>query len=148
MLHAQNREFNSEFGRGTTTAVAAIFSLVAASVLAFVIAPASVFATSRAERSNHRIRVPSAAAAANAVKPMSFPLPFAPIDVDRTDDTAAASACTAAPNDCSLRGAVAFANAAGGFVVFVGAVRSGRNLAFLASGLLLGLTTAASTARR
>jgi len=41
---------------------------------------------------------------------MSFPLPFAPIDVDRTDDTAAASACTALPNDCSLRGAVAFAN--------------------------------------
>ncbi len=33
------------------------------------------------------------------------------ITVDRTDDTAAASACTAAANDCSLRGAVAFANA-------------------------------------
>ena len=32
------------------------------------------------------------------------------IDVDRTDDAAAASACTAAPNDCSLRGAIAFAN--------------------------------------
>ena len=35
----------------------------------------------------------------------------ATITVDRTDDTAAASACTAAPNDCSLRGAVVFANA-------------------------------------
>src|SRR3954452_14110206 len=34
------------------------------------------------------------------------------ITVDRTDDTAAAgSACTAAANDCSLRGAVLFANA-------------------------------------
>ena len=32
------------------------------------------------------------------------------IDVDRTDDTAAAFACTALPNDCSLRGAIAFAN--------------------------------------
>ncbi len=32
------------------------------------------------------------------------------ITVDRTDDTAAASACTGAANDCSLRGAVAFAN--------------------------------------
>lgn len=32
-------------------------------------------------------------------------------DVDRTDDTAAASACTAAPNDCSLRGAIIAANA-------------------------------------
>jgi hypothetical protein len=35
---------------------------------------------------------------------------FAAITVDRTDDVAAASACTAAANDCSLRGAVAFAN--------------------------------------
>jgi hypothetical protein len=64
---------------------------------------------SRAVRRNHRIRVPAPAVAAKALKP-SFPVPFAPIDVDRTDDTAAASACTAAPNDCSLRGAVAFAN--------------------------------------
>lgn len=33
------------------------------------------------------------------------------LDVDRTDDTAAATACTAAANDCSLRGAVIAANA-------------------------------------
>jgi len=33
------------------------------------------------------------------------------LSVDRTDDTAAASACTAAANDCSLRGAVIRANA-------------------------------------
>ena len=32
-------------------------------------------------------------------------------DVDRTDDTAGATACTAAPNDCSLRGAIIAANA-------------------------------------
>jgi HYR domain len=32
------------------------------------------------------------------------------LTVDRTDDTAAATACTAAPNDCSLRGAVIAAN--------------------------------------
>ncbi|HEX7312568.1 MAG TPA: choice-of-anchor Q domain-containing protein [Pyrinomonadaceae bacterium] len=38
-------------------------------------------------------------------------LPFATtLDVDRTDDTAAATACTAAPNDCSLRGAIIAAN--------------------------------------
>ena len=36
--------------------------------------------------------------------------PLATITVDRTDDVAGAAACTAAPNDCSLRGAVAFAN--------------------------------------
>ncbi len=33
------------------------------------------------------------------------------LTVDRADDTAAATACTAAPNDCSLRGAVIAANA-------------------------------------
>jgi predicted outer membrane repeat protein len=37
-------------------------------------------------------------------------LPTAIITVDRTDDTAAASACTAGGNDCSLRGAFQFAN--------------------------------------
>jgi hypothetical protein len=31
-------------------------------------------------------------------------------DVDRNDDTAAATACTVAPNDCSLRGAIIAAN--------------------------------------
>ena len=41
----------------------------------------------------------------------------APINVDRTDDTAAASACTANANDCSLRGAFAFANANSGTVI-------------------------------
>src|SRR6185369_1026551 len=48
-----------------------------------------------------------------------FPLLFASIDVDRTDDAAAASACTAAPNDCSLRGAVAFANLNAGTTINV-----------------------------
>src|SRR5215213_2230160 len=33
------------------------------------------------------------------------------LTVDRTDDTAAATVCTAAPNDCSLRGAIIAANA-------------------------------------
>ena len=37
------------------------------------------------------------------------PLPAA-FDVDRTDDSAAATACTIAPNDCSLRGAIIAAN--------------------------------------
>jgi immunoglobulin I-set domain protein len=118
MLHAQNREFDSEFGRRTVTGILAIFSLVAASVLAFAIAPGAVFAMGRAERSNHRLRVPSAAAAKSAAT-ASFPLPFALIDVDRTDDAAGASACTAAPNDCSLRGAVAFANLSPGTTINV-----------------------------
>jgi hypothetical protein len=39
-----------------------------------------------------------------------IPLPPTVFDVDRTDDTAAASACTASPNDCSLRGAIIAGN--------------------------------------
>ena len=38
------------------------------------------------------------------------PLFVTTFDVDRTDDVAA-SACTVAPNDCSLRGAIIAANA-------------------------------------
>ena len=42
----------------------------------------------------------------------SLTLPLATtFTVDRADDTAAATACTAAPNDCSLRGAIIAANA-------------------------------------
>src|SRR5690242_14681912 len=36
------------------------------------------------------------------------------LTVDRTDDTATATACTGAPNDCSLRGAIIAANADAG----------------------------------
>ncbi len=43
--------------------------------------------------------------------------PLATIAVDRTDDVAAASACTGNANDCSLRGAVTFANANAGTVI-------------------------------
>lgn len=40
-------------------------------------------------------------------------VPQATFDVDRTDDVAASTACTAAPTDCSLRGAVLASNANG-----------------------------------
>ncbi|MEJ7701589.1 MAG: hypothetical protein WKF71_18385 [Pyrinomonadaceae bacterium] len=39
-----------------------------------------------------------------------------PLTVDRTDDRTAATAGTAAANDCSLRGAFAFVNANKGVV--------------------------------
>ena len=45
--------------------------------------------------------------------------PLATISVDRTDDVAAASACTGNANDCSLRGAVTFANVNAGTVINV-----------------------------
>src|SRR3954447_5929312 len=53
----------------------------------------------------------------------SAPVSFAvgsTIQVDRLDDTAAGSACTAALNDCSLRGAVLFANAHPGTTTVAG----------------------------
>lgn len=111
MLHAQNRKFKRESGHLVTFRITAIVSLIAVSILVFAVAPGSASAGgSRAERRNHRIRIPSTAAAANLAAKATFPLPFAAIDVDRTDDTVVASVCSAAPNDCSLRGAVAFAN--------------------------------------
>lgn len=45
-----------------------------------------------------------------AVNPKLAPAFVTTLSVDRTDDVAAASACTAAANDCSLRGAVRKAN--------------------------------------
>jgi hypothetical protein len=45
--------------------------------------------------------------------------PLVSITVDRTDDNPSASACTAAANDCSLRGAVAFANSNQGTTIDV-----------------------------
>ena len=108
MFQAQDRKFKRQTKPRMITRILAIFSLVAAGVLVFAIAPGLASSdASRAERRNHRVRMPAAAAAVNAAATATFPVPFAAIDVDRTDDTAAASACTAAPNDCSLRGAVA-----------------------------------------
>jgi hypothetical protein len=49
-----------------------------------------------------------------AVTPNMAPAFVTTLSVDRTDDVAAASACTAAANDCSLRGAVRKANTAAG----------------------------------
>ena len=57
--------------------------------------------------SDRTTAIPRAVAATS-----SLLMPFATtFDVDRTDDTAAATACTPAPNDCSLRGAIIAANA-------------------------------------
>jgi len=61
---------------------------------------------------------PDVAAAQPTVRNLALPF-FASITVDRTDDAAAASACTAAANDCSLRGSVAFANLNPGTTIVV-----------------------------
>jgi hypothetical protein len=62
---------------------------------------------------------PSPSGDAPGMQPLGTQSPAATITVDRLDDTAAASACTAAGNDCSLRGAFAFADANPGTTINV-----------------------------
>ena len=118
MLYAQHRKSSTKSRRQTIVGVLAIFALtVAAVVTSAIMSPPSMASKSdaRSERLNHRIRAHSNAER-TAVGSAVF---FATVTVDRTDDTAAASACTAAPNDCSLRGAVAFANVNPGTTISV-----------------------------
>ena len=129
MRHAQFRKLSNSFERGTFTGLLAVVALTTASVLALV--PGSVFAKSghsrnvgagRAEKSNHRISVRPQASVAKRTLTTNLAVPFfATIVVDRTDDdaTAAASACSVAANDCSLRGAVTFANANPGTTISI-----------------------------
>jgi hypothetical protein len=73
----------------------------------------------RLERDFHlRERAPGASANSTPMN-AAMPMMFASITVDRTDDAAGASACTAAASDCSLRGAVTFANANPGTTIIL-----------------------------
>ncbi|HYY42116.1 MAG TPA: hypothetical protein VE775_05240, partial [Pyrinomonadaceae bacterium] len=85
-----------------TARTAVLLALCIAGLIAATCLP-SAFKTSAAGAGAH-------SAVARAASPLVAPLAGPVIDVDRTDDTAAAAACTAAPSDCSLRGAVVFAN--------------------------------------
>lgn len=115
MIRPEHRKLNSQ-RRSHARLLIGIALLVIGS-LSFATMPRSAGANSsgspaaagNVERVNHRISMRSPTAAKASVAAANL-LPFAPITVDRTDDAAAASACTAAANDCSLRGAVAFAN--------------------------------------
>jgi len=69
--------------------------------------------------SGYRLRERAPAASSNSMNAAPVAPMFASITVDRTDDVAAASACTAAANDCSLRGAVTFANSNVGTTIVV-----------------------------
>ncbi|HEX8179661.1 MAG TPA: HYR domain-containing protein [Pyrinomonadaceae bacterium] len=90
------------FAPKVTARMAVLLALCMAGLVAATCLP-GVFKTSAAGAGAH-------SAAARAASPLVAPLAGPVIDVDRTDDTAAAAACTAAPSDCSLRGAVGFAN--------------------------------------
>ena len=65
---------------------------------------------SKASRETRNVRQRAPGVAANRMNTATIAPMFASITVDRIDDDATASACTAAANDCSLRGAVSFAN--------------------------------------
>ncbi len=70
--------------------------------------------TQSASSSNQPIAVLRAVPKAFNVVPNTYnllPPPATTFNVDRTDDALAATACTAAANDCSLRGAIIAANA-------------------------------------
>ena len=113
MIRSLDKKSHSQ--RRSVIRLSAVFALLAAAGLTFAMLPSSASAGSRSrhavrgEKTNHRISLagPRAAYAAAPTTNLVF---FAAVSVDRTDDAPAASACTAAPNDCSLRGAVAFAN--------------------------------------
>src|SRR6476620_7129508 len=118
MRNSWRQRFNNGVAATTASRCLIILALLTASGLAIVPSVSSsgpgsksIFARSFAKVASDRGAGRALLAARRA--PEAMPL-FAPvlasITVDRTDDTAAASACTAAANDCSLRGAIAFAN--------------------------------------
>ena len=72
---------------------------------------ASVFLTYTPTASSNSEPKIFSAPSALSVNANVLPMFATTFTVDRTDDTSAASACTGAPNDCSLRGAIIAANA-------------------------------------
>ena len=113
MIRAQDRKLNR---RRSLTGLWIAIALLALAGLTLATMPRSAAAGSsssssaaeRGERINHRISMRGPTAnTSRATTPL---LPFASITVDRTDDVPAAAACTVAPSDCSLRGALVFAN--------------------------------------
>jgi hypothetical protein len=73
-------------------------------LMLFILVGGSLKYTQSASSSSHKFT-----GAFGGPSNLLMPVPTT-FDVDRTDDTAAATACTASPNDCSLRGAVIAAN--------------------------------------
>ena len=119
MLPAQIKKLKSEFECRTFTRVLAVVALATASVLAFAM-PGSVLAGSsrarsvnagRAEKSNRRISVRPQVALDCCILPRCPAVPFfSSFYVYPPHHPPGAWAFTVVENDCSLRGAVAFAN--------------------------------------
>lgn len=112
MVHPQDKTSNIVVARQLFFRIVAILTLSVVALLVLSSAPRTLVSAKLtpksavgAERRNARVSM-----SAGATAFLFAPVPFAPVTVDRTDDAPAASACTAAANDCSLRGAVTFAN--------------------------------------
>ena len=131
MLHSQSRKTRDN---STSSAFIRVLSSCAIlSIIALAVSSVSVLSRTAStaekaslsasigavERTNPRTKPPTARAAAAKALLVNPLAPMAAITVDRTDDIFSASACTAAANDCSLRGAVAFANANPGTTIIV-----------------------------
>ncbi len=131
MFHSKDRKTRSEFPRGSVTRMWLMLVLLAISTLAIAAASVSTRAVSaradfsraaagnRIVRGDHRVngRRPTAnnvGVGSASVLPM-----LVTITVDRTDDNPSAFSCSAAANDCSLRGALEFANVNPGTTVNV-----------------------------
>ncbi len=82
---------------------------VAWSLLPLVVLVGAVLTYTPSASSNSTKHLTATPQVVRTMSPLFMPLPVN-LDVDRTDDTAAATACTPAPNDCSLRGAIIAAN--------------------------------------
>lgn len=125
MLRSQDRKSTSELARRTVSRVSVVLGLLAISMMAAMVSLHSVAAnssrsTANMERSNPRISIRGSASVPEiGMTSPRLVAPLVAIDVDRTDDDPLALTCTAAANDCSLRGAVAFANLVPGTVINV-----------------------------
>jgi predicted outer membrane repeat protein len=122
MLHSQHSKSNSPAVlRRALGFFSFFFGLVLIAAMALLGPPSSSSAASKlSEKTN--VRISNRGGGSASVNPGQFAeklgltlssaatVPPATITVDRTDDVPAAAACTVAPNDCSLRGAIAFAN--------------------------------------
>ena len=83
---------------------------IALSLLTLALIAGSLFAYTQTASSSSASKILGLAKAVHLNSNLT-PMFVTVLTVDRTDDTAAASACTASDNDCSLRGAIIAANA-------------------------------------
>jgi len=127
MRYSWRQRTNNGTATATLSRFVFISALLAVAGLALVASVSSAVGSrsvlGRTEANGATDRVHSrrnAIAARRAPEALALAAPLlAAITVDRTDDNASASACTAAPNDCSLRGAITFANLFPGTTVSV-----------------------------